>query len=177
METEKKRYIAPEVLFGLIEEELREGRKASFVVTGMCMWPFICHGRDSVVIEPVTRPASTPDEEKEAPRDLKIGDIVLLKIPHINGSHKYILHRITHIRKEEGLIETTGDGNIYRDGWFPVEYVVARVAEIEYRGRTIDVNSGSQRILSAVWRSLFPVRPGILRLLRGISKVKRRIRR
>ena len=43
------------------------------------MWPFICHGRDRVVLS-----SCTPDQ-------LKVGDIVLFQTPLGN----YMLHRIT----------------------------------------------------------------------------------
>ena len=37
--------IASKELFSMIEELLAEGRQAAFTVTGMSMWPFLCHGR------------------------------------------------------------------------------------------------------------------------------------
>ena len=86
-------------LFAAIEEQLALGRKALFTVTGMSMWPFICHGRDSVIVE-----AGVPDL-------LRVGDIVLLQTPMTN----YMLHRITGLKEDS--FETTGDGNCFRDGW------------------------------------------------------------
>ena len=38
--------ISSEILFAAVEEQLAAGRSASFTVTGMSMWPFLCHGRD-----------------------------------------------------------------------------------------------------------------------------------
>ena len=43
--------ISANVLFPAIEVLLAEGRQAAFTVTGMSMWPLLCHGRDQVVVE------------------------------------------------------------------------------------------------------------------------------
>lgn len=93
-ETETKR-LAPELLFAAVEEQLALGRKASFTVTGMSMWPFICHGRDQVVVT-----ACDPDS-------LRVGDVVLFQTPLGN----YMLHRVTALGPD--AFETTGDGNCF----------------------------------------------------------------
>ncbi len=46
----EKRLISSSVLFAAIEEELQNRHQASFTITGMSMWPFLCHGRDKVII-------------------------------------------------------------------------------------------------------------------------------
>lgn len=94
---EEKKRITSEILFAAIEEELKANRKASFTVTGMSMWPFLCHGRDQVMIEAVD------------PQRIQKGYIVLFKVP----GDKYILHRVTDISSD--WFETTGDGNLCRD--------------------------------------------------------------
>ena len=55
--------ISSEILFAAVEEQLAAGRSASFTVTGMSMWPFLCHGRDRVIVT-----GCSPD-------DLAVGDI------------------------------------------------------------------------------------------------------
>ena len=75
----EKRLISSSVLFAAIEEELQNRHQASFTITGMSMWPFLCHGRDKVIITAC------------AAADLKKGDIVLLQTPLGN----YLLHRVT----------------------------------------------------------------------------------
>lgn len=161
MKTERK-FIEVSILFQAIEDELALGNKASFTVTGMSMWPFICHGRDSVT---VTKPDSNA---------LRIGDIVLLRVPTMD---KYLLHRITHIKKASKMIETTGDGNCFRDGWFPADCVIGLVTEIEYRGKNVPVNEFKHQFLASVWRVLYPVRPVGLKVLRMIAKIKRIFRK
>lgn len=75
----EKRFISSEILFSAITEQLVEHRQAAFTVTGMSMWPFLCHGRDRVIVE-----ACQPDM-------LRRGDIILLQT-HLGN---YLLHRIT----------------------------------------------------------------------------------
>ena len=151
--------LAPELLFAAVEEQLSIGRSASFTVTGMSMWPFICHGRDQVVVENCD------------PASLCVGDIVLFQTPLTN----YMLHRVTALRSD--AFETTGDGNCFRDGWFPRECVKARVETVIRNGRAHDCRSFSWRVLSSLWRGLFPVRGFLLRLLRCIGHGKARLRK
>ena len=152
---EEKRYIASEVLFSAIGEELAGRRRASFTVTGMSMWPFLCHGRDQVVVE-----ACDPSE-------LKRGDIVLLQTWRGN----YLLHRVTGLRP--GQFQTTGDGNCFRDGWFDRACLRARVSSLFRKGRRIDCRAAGWRAVSQSWMVLFPVRKPLLRLLTWLAKARR----
>ena len=76
------------------------------------MWPFLCHGRDQVVVE-----ACRPDEIRKV-------DIVLLHTYLGN----YLVHRVTGIKEDR--FETTGDGNCFRDGYFPFSCLRARVTRL-----------------------------------------------
>ena len=153
----EKTYISAEILFGAINEELEAGRKASFIVTGQSMWPFLCHGRDSVTIERVRF------------EELQRGDIVLLRTP----MHTYMLHRITALG--ENRFETAGDGNCSRDGWFDRDCLMARTVSVRRKGKTISCSSVRWKFISAVWMKLFFVRPGLLKLCLDISKIKGRL--
>ena len=146
-------------LFSIIQPILNEGKNAVFYVSGMSMWPFICHNRDSVII---TKP--NPDK-------LKIGDIVLFRVPR---TEKYILHRIVHIDNIKQQIQTAGDGNTFYDGWFPKTSVVAVVTKIIYKNREIPVSDYKYQFLSTIWRKLFPFRGSLLRLLKKISRLKKK---
>ena len=150
-----KRLIEEEVLFSLIEEQLNDGRKASFTVTGMSMWPFICHGRDSVII----------DKSKE----INLYDIILYKT--LGG--KYILHRVTDIHDD--YITTTGDGNTFRDPVIHKQQVVAKVVSHTYKGKNVEESNKKYRILMRIWLMMYPIRSILLRLLKVVSKVKRMI--
>lgn len=151
---EEKRWISSKILFTAIAEQLAEGRQAAFIVTGMSMWPFLCHGRDQVILEAVN------------PAEVKVGDIVLIRIP----DEKYILHRITKLLPEG--FETTGDGNCFRDGMFPYSFLAARAAYLIRKGKTIECNEGKWKIIFRIWMFCFPIRGILLKILREISKRK-----
>lgn len=144
METERRR-ISSKILFDIIAEQLAKQRQASFVVTGMSMWPLICHGRDSVIVESVDSAG------------LRKGDIVLLKATET----KYLLHRVTKLCP--GGFETTGDGNCFRDGMFPYETLVARVVKLVRNGKTLDCQSWFMRFGGNVWMAVYPCRRWIFK--------------
>lgn len=127
----EKRFISSEILFSAMEELLAEDRQAVFTVTGMSMWPFLCHGRDQVVVE------------KCDGSGIKKGDIVLFKI--LTG--KYFLHRITQVG--DGWFESTGDGNCFRDGKFDNSCIQARVVRLIRDGETIECDSKNGKQYSA----------------------------
>ena len=136
----EKRFISSEILFSAITEQLVEHRQAAFTVTGMSMWPFLCHGRDQVIIE-----ACQPDM-------LHRGDIILLQT-HLGN---YLLHRITR-KKGDGVV-TTGDGNCFRDGEFPFARIRARVVSLVRNGKVIECRGWKWKVMSQIWMALFPVR-------------------
>lgn len=156
MEKEKK-LIPSEELFPVIEELLAEGRQAVFTVTGMSMWPFLCHGRDQVVVE-----TCSPDTVRK-------GDVVLLRTCLGN----YLLHRVTRIEKD--CFETTGDGNCFRDGTFPISCIRARVIRMIRKGKTIECTSRFWKRIFSFWMLLFPVRGILLNILRKISRHRQQI--
>lgn len=150
MEKEKK-LISSQELFSAIGELLAQGRQAVFTVTGMSMWPFLCHGRDQVVVEACK------------PEGIRVGDVVLLQTYLGN----YLLHRVTKIKGD--CFETTGDGNCFRDGYFPFSAVRARVVRMIRKGRNINCDSVYWKLVFFFWRQMFPVRKQLLGALRWIS--------
>lgn len=140
---EEKRWITSKVLFSEISKQLAENRQAVFTVTGMSMWPFLCHGRDKVIVG---------SAKKE---DLKIGDIVLYRFTE----DRYILHRITYL--DAVSFQTTGDGNLTRDKRMPYESIVAKVNYVIRKGERINCSNWKWKMVSAVWLCLFPVRKWI----------------
>lgn len=116
---------------------------ASFTVTGMSMWPLICHGRDKVIIEKADR------------RNIRIGDIILYRVTE----EQYILHRVT--RLEKNCFQTTGDGNLHRDPFMPYNSIVARVCKIIRNEKEILCDDLKWKIITRIWMFLFPVRKWI----------------
>lgn len=147
----EKHLISEHILFEEIKNQLSAGRMVSFTVTGMSMWPFLCHGRDQVIIKLL-------GEEK-----LKKGDIILFQ----TSDGKYILHRITRIK--DNKIQTTGDGNYYHDGWITKECVVAKVDHSIRKGQKILMTDHKWKVLSDLWMRLFFIRKF---LISGYLKLK-----
>lgn len=144
----QKEYVHAKDFFPVLIACINEGKKASFRITGFSMWPLLCHRRDSVILNACDV------------KDLRKGDIVLFS----PCQDQYLLHRITRLKN--GMMETTGDGNVHRDGVFPVECVLAKVESVERKGKTIRVNALGWRLVFRCWMMLFPVRGVLLRLLR-----------
>ena len=158
MMKETDQWISSEELFAAIEEILSNGKQAEFTVTGMSMWPFLCHGRDRVIVE------------KAAPDSLRKGDIVLFQT--LRGT--YLLHRITRLDGQR--FQTTGDGVCLRDGWFPLEAVTARVVKLIRNQKEIDCHSRMWKCVFRLWMALFPIRGLLLKILRTGWKALSKIR-
>lgn len=136
----ERQWISSKILFTAISEQLAKDRRASFTITGMSMWPLLCHGRDQVIVEKVNA------------ENLRKGDIILYRI----ADDRYILHRITRLK--ETCFQTTGDGNTFRDPWMPYDCVTARASGIVRNGRTIDCSRLRWKAVFRIWMLLFPVR-------------------
>lgn len=145
MQTEKK-LVSSDILFTAISEQLAQNRQAAFTVTGMSMWPLLCHGRDQVIVE------------KTDKKNVKIGDIILYRV----SEERYILHRITCLKKD--YFQTTGDGNLFRDPSMRYDSIVAKVCKVIRKGKTIDCSQLKWSILFRIWMLLFPVRKWIFRI-------------
>lgn len=148
--------VSAQVLFPIIKELLAEGQQAAFTVTGMSMWPFLCHGRDQVVLDVCT------------PETLKVGDILLFQTKVGN----YMLHRVTALRANQ--FQTTGDGNSFRDGWFSNTCILGRVVRFIRKGKTVDCYSRKYRIICRLWMFLFPIRKWIFAIWFHIRKYIKR---
>lgn len=148
-----KKYVLSKDFFPPLIACIDAGQNASFRITGYSMWPLLCHRRDSVVLTAC---------EKE---NLQVGDIVLLQ----RDEEHYLLHRITKIKGE--IMETTGDGNLFRDGVFPLDWVKAKAVSINRKGKTIHCEDLRWKIVFRVWMALFPVRGPLLKALRFWSRL------
>ena len=133
-------YVSAKTLFPIIRQLLNEHQQASFTVTGMSMWPFLCHGRDQVVLDYCSLDS------------LKVGDILLFQTEQGN----YLLHRVTALRKHQ--FQATGDGNYFRDGWFAHDCIIGRVVYFIRKDKQIDCCNVKYRLLSRLWMILFPFR-------------------
>lgn len=140
-----KQYVQPGELFPAIQEMLDMGFEVEFTVTGNSMWPLLRHGRDTVILK------------SRKSKKLKVGDIVLMKV----GEGRYLLHRITSVR--DNAIQTTGDGNCFRDGWFSQDCVIGYAVRVKRKGEELFLDERKWRISAAIWRILFPFRKQIFK--------------
>ena len=138
-------------LFETMDQLLTEGYDAEFTVTGKSMWPFLRPNRDRVVLR-------RWDTQK-----LKSGQIVLYR----SGQDHYRLHRIQWVRK--GSFQAIGDGNCVKDGQYPTCCVLGVVVGVFREERYIPAQRGVYGLLGALWMLLYPVRPGLLRLLYALA--------
>ena len=152
MENEKKQYVSGSELFPLIIEQLEQGKRVCFTVSGSSMMPWIVNNRDSVEL------ISAKNIQ------LKKGDIILFQ----PLKHKYVLHRIIKVCSTGYL--TAGDGNLYADGIASKESVIAKAVSIRRKGKEIDCEKIRWKIVFHIWMLLFPVRGY---LLKGIGRMGR----
>lgn len=145
MKWEELTLLPPDDLFPVVFQMLQEGYDTEFTVTGNSMWPLLAHGRDCVTLR------------KADAASLKKGDIVLLQT-----EWGYRLHRITRLKN--GMLQTTGDHNCYRDEFVSAGNVLGRVVCFTRKGKQISCSTLLYKLCSWLWRVLFPVRPVLLRL-------------
>lgn len=155
MGEEKIRYISGKMLFPLIIEQLEQGKTVRMTVSGRSMMPWIVDNRDEV--ELVSACAD----------NLKKGDIILFQ----PCDDKYVLHRI--VKESPGGYITAGDGNLYLDGMVAYNRVIAKAVRIWRKGKSIDCDAGSWKLVFRIWMLLYPVRKYLLKLLYLWGRVKR----
>lgn len=151
-----KRSVSSVQLFPLIIEQLEQGRRVQFTVSGSSMMPWIVSNRDSVELTAVD------DSE------LKAGDIVLF----CPFKDKYVLHRIIKARPCGFL--TAGDGNLYPDGWTPRGSVIAKAVCIYRKGKKIDCGSRRWKLIFRIWMLGLPVRKYLLAFVGYLARLKRK---
>ncbi len=146
-----------EELCPMIQELLAGGSSVQFTVTGISMRPMLMHQRDQV-------------ELTTAPANLHRYDIPLYQ--RENGS--FILHRIVKVEKD-GTYTCVGDGQTTLETGVQQEQVVAVVRSFIRKGKKIPCNNKGYRVYARVWTALFPIRPMLLQMIRGMGKVKKKL--
>ncbi len=143
-----------DALYPLIEEIIKDGKTVNMKIAGTSMFPLVAHRRDSVVLGSFDK--------------LKKGDVPLYK----REDGKYILHRI--IKEKDGAFAIMGDFETKIE--YPVsKKAVLAVAKGFYRkGKYISCESFSYKAYCFLWGILRPVRPLLLKIIRLVSKIKRK---
>lgn len=155
MQTEKNYRVPIEELIPILLLQLEQGGKAPLQVTGNSMYPMLQHGRDRVILEPLSG-------------KLKKGDLIFYR--RENGG--YILHRIVKCLRGDGLI-CCGDNQHVPEA-VAQQQVIARVTAFTRKGKTYGVTDPKYRLYVWVLTGLFPVRKPLLALRGWIGNLRRR---
>lgn len=126
------------------EDYLKEHGKLIYTNVGDSMEPFICQGRDLLVIVP----------QKGR---LKKYDIPLYK----RDSGQYVLHRVVRVRENDYVI--CGDNRWGLEKGITDRHIIGVLSAVIRDGKEIPVNSLRCRVYARVWYLLYPVRALVLR--------------
>lgn len=154
VESDCRRVVSSHDLFPIICEELHNGNKVKFTVSGTSMLPWISNDRDQVLLKSLDHNA------------LQLGDIILFQ----DKRGEYILHRI--YKKETEGFRTIGDGCLYEDGLVLPDKILGVVDKIYRKGKEIDCNSFFWSLIFLIWRHLLPIRKYLLNLYFLLIKCK-----
>ena len=143
----------PEQALPKITAVLDAGIPCPLVVTGSSMLPFLRHGKDTVILAPISSP-------------IRRGDILF----YLRGGGAPVLHRVCAVRSDGSLL-MCGDGQVGLEPISP-HRVLARVTHIEKNGALTDCSALSYRLKAELWIALRPVRPYILAALRWLGKLQ-----
>lgn len=157
MEITKKRTVSTYDLFPIMVENLKDGQKVKFTVSGTSMLPWIVHNRDQVLLSGING------------KIIKLGDIIVFR----DHRGKYILHRI--YKKDVEGYRTIGDGCICEDGLVKSEDIIGIVEKIYRKGKEIDCNSLPWRYIFFHWRKLLPIRRYLLEIYFILVRVKSKL--
>ena len=132
---------------------LAEGRNLKLPLSGLSMSPLLVGGRDEVLI--------TSALEKR----LRRGDIVL----YVRKDGTHVLHRIHHVKNNQYYM--LGDAHTWIEGPIQEEDVLAVATAVIRKGKMIVCRQYSYRIISGLWLLMRPLRPLILRIVRGLRSI------
>ena len=115
------------------------------IITGNSMSPFLIHGRDTVYLSRLTRPA-------------RRGDMLLYQ--RENGN--YVLHRVFKATPES--LTMIGDAETVLEPGIRREQVIAIVTRVERKGKALVPGSFWWDFFEKIWIRIIPLRREIQRL-------------
>lgn len=155
-----------EELYPMIQELLAGGSTVQLTVTGISMCPMLMHRRDQVEL---TLSSS------------KLQRYAIPLYQREDGS--FILHRIVKVEKD-GTYTCAGDGQTILETGVKQEQIIAVVCSFIRKGKKISCSNKGYQVYAKVWTTLFPIRPILLQIMKGIGrgkqilfKLKRQMRR
>ena len=136
----------------IIQEAVRlvdDGVSVTFPVKGTSMLPFIIGGKESVILQKVSK--------------INVGDVVLA---WVDGC-RYVVHRVISIDGEQVVL--MGDGNIVGVEHCTLSDVKALATHVVSRkGRKRDLYASWRQRASRLWWHLRPIRRYILAIYRRL---------
>ena len=136
-----RRILPPEVLLEEYRQLLQneEIESLPLIISGNSMSPFLIHGRDTVYLSRLTRPA-------------KRGDVLLYQ--RDNGT--YILHRVYKI--EENTLTMVGDAQVILERGIRPEQVIAVMTSALRKGKRQAPGCFWWDFFEKVWIRMLPLR-------------------
>ncbi len=146
----KIRVVDNDVYLPFLRELICEGHSVRLNVRGQSMMPFLFDGRDSVIIEQISR-------------ELKKGDIAIFQ--RENGA--YIMHRIYKVDRVNKQCYFVGDAQKQIEGPIDMQRVFGIITKVCRHGKWINNDSLVWWFYDKVWGIMRPFRTRFL--LIGIS--------
>lgn len=148
------RTIDTQAYLTVLRELVEDGNSVSLNVSGMSMFPFLEHERDTVYFE--------------APkRNLRRGDIVFYQ--RSNG--QYVMHRIYKVKGDEYYI--VGDAQRVIEEPVQKDQIFAIVTQVKRNGRILMPSSMTWKFFERVWINLLPYRGVLMLPYRAVRKVRK----
>ena len=148
------RTIDTQAYLTVLRELVEDGNSVNLIVSGMSMFPFLEHERDTVYFE--------------APqRKLRKGDIVFYQ--RRNG--QYVMHRIYKVKGDEYFI--VGDAQRVVEGPVLRDQIFAIVTQVKRNGRMLTSSDLTWKFYERVWINLLPYRGVLMLPYRAVRKVRR----
>ena len=148
------RTIDTQAYLTVLRELVEDGNSVSLNVSGMSMFPFLEHERDTVYFE--------------APkRNLRRGDIVFYQ--RSNG--QYVMHRIYKVKGDEYYI--VGDAQRVIEEPVQKDQIFAIVTQVKRNGRMLTPSNLTWKFYERVWINLLPYRGVLMLPYRAVRKVRK----
>lgn len=141
------RSVAAEAYMEDLLQTLEYTHSVPLVISGSSMDPFLVHGRDTVFLTRLTRPA-------------KRGDMLLYR----RTGGQYILHRVYKVQSDSLVM--IGDGQLSVEPGIRPEQVLATVSAVRRKGKLLKSGHPTWVFYEKIWIRLIRMRPRLLRLYR-----------
>ena len=136
--------LPPEVLleeYRRILAEEPEVEALPLVISGSSMTPFLVHGRDTVYLSRLERPA-------------RRGDMLLYQ----RSCGQYVLHRVWKVEKD-GTFTMVGDAQVELERGIREDQIIAVVTSVIRKGKRMGPGSFWWEFFEKIWIRMVPLRP------------------